>query len=264
MPLKREDHGPEWTPNPGDIPEQRNFEDDLRDTPWDPWLDRRDLPGPPASPIIEFPVGPPELYPLPQPGDELFDVVPGPRPPPTIPVKIVHPPPVPFPRRSHVVEPPRTLPPLDWRRPGASWEEIQAGRAGLIDAGATPGIVAGEPMPSGNFFDDLGDVAVEYIDNLVNPGQAPPLYPDSFNDFPNLPPLQGPVQPGQVIQPTSCAPSGPSPVWKKVCGQYKWVYPKSRRRRALLTERDYNSLLKLQTLKVNQNMTVAIAKALSR
>lgn len=53
-------------------------------------------------------------------------------------------------------------------------------------------------------------------------------------------------------------------VYKKVCGVYKWVKPGRRRRRDLLTERDYNALLRIQSLKVNQNMTIAIAKALSR
>jgi len=62
----------------------------------------------------------------------------------------------------------------------------------------------------------------------------------------------------------SCGPSGPQPVYKQVCGVYKWVTPKRRRRRQLLTDSDYDSLLKLQTLKVNSNMTAAISKALTR
>lgn len=53
-------------------------------------------------------------------------------------------------------------------------------------------------------------------------------------------------------------------VYKKVCGQYKWVKQKHRRRRKLLTDSDYNGLLKLQTLKNNANMNIAIAKALGR
>lgn len=53
-------------------------------------------------------------------------------------------------------------------------------------------------------------------------------------------------------------------VYKKVCGQYKWVKQKRRRRKVLLTESDYNSLLRIQSLKVNQNMTVALAKTLAR
>ncbi len=43
----------------------------------------------------------------------------------------------------------------------------------------------------------------------------------------------------------------------------KWVRCR-RRRRKLLTESDYNALLKIQTLKNNSNMNVAIAKALGR
>ncbi len=53
-------------------------------------------------------------------------------------------------------------------------------------------------------------------------------------------------------------------VYKKVCGEYKWIKPKRRRRKVLLTESDYNSLLRIQSLKVNQNMTVALAKTLAR
>ncbi len=53
-------------------------------------------------------------------------------------------------------------------------------------------------------------------------------------------------------------------VYKKVCGQWKWVKPKRRRRRKLLTDSDYNGLLKLQTLKVNSNMNIAIAKSIGR
>ncbi len=53
-------------------------------------------------------------------------------------------------------------------------------------------------------------------------------------------------------------------VYKKVCGEYKWVKQKRRRRRKLLTDSDYNGLLKLQTLKNNANMNIAIAKALGR
>ncbi len=53
-------------------------------------------------------------------------------------------------------------------------------------------------------------------------------------------------------------------VYKKVCGVYKWVKQKRRRRRKLLTDADFNALLRIQALKVNTNMTIAIAKALGR
>lgn len=53
-------------------------------------------------------------------------------------------------------------------------------------------------------------------------------------------------------------------VYKKVCGQYRWVRQKHRRRKRLLTDADFNALLRIQALKVNGNMTIAIAKALGR
>jgi len=64
----------------------------------------------------------------------------------------------------------------------------------------------------------------------------------------------------------SCEPDDPMKgyVMKKVCGQWRWIKPKRRRRKPLLTESDYNALLRIESLKVNKNMTVAIAKTLSR
>lgn len=53
-------------------------------------------------------------------------------------------------------------------------------------------------------------------------------------------------------------------VYKKVCGAYRWVHQKRRRRKKLLTDADFNALLRIQALKVNSNMTIAIAKALGR
>ncbi len=91
---------------------------------------------------------------------------------------------------------------------------------------------------------------------------APPLtgqvLPPAGSGTPPAPPGYGqPMAPGQ------CS-TGPKPVYKMVCGVYKWVYPKRRRRRQLLTDSDYNSLLRIQNLKVNTNMNVAISKALTR
>lgn len=48
----------------------------------------------------------------------------------------------------------------------------------------------------------------------------------------------------------------------KVCGVWKWVKSRRHRRRKLLTEADYNGLLKIQTLKNTQNIQIALAKAL--
>jgi len=41
---------------------------------------------------------------------------------------------------------------------------------------------------------------------------------------------------------------GPSAVYKKVCGSYRWVYPKRRRRKQLLTNSDAAGLAKLKGL----------------
>jgi len=112
-----------------------------------------------------------------------------------------------------------------------------------------------------DLFHDLGDAAVDII--LGNLGLG-------FTD--NNPPNTGTTPPdggsitanGTNMSVPAVCNTGASPVYKKVCGVYKWVYPKRRRRRTLLTESDYNALLRVQNLKVNQNMTVAIAKALTR
>lgn len=53
-------------------------------------------------------------------------------------------------------------------------------------------------------------------------------------------------------------------VYKKVCGQYRWVKQKRRRRRQLLTNRDYNDLLKIATLPNKDNIKIALAKSLGR
>lgn len=47
------------------------------------------------------------------------------------------------------------------------------------------------------------------------------------------------------------------------CGAGKWIKYRRKRRR-LLSESDYNALLRIETLKVNKNMTMAIGKALTR
>ncbi len=75
----------------------------------------------------------------------------------------------------------------------------------------------------------------------------------------------GTPMPGN-LPPTNACDDDPMKgyVYKKVCGVWKWVKPKRRRRKVLLTESDYNGLLRIESLKVNKNMTVAIAKTLSR
>lgn len=58
-------------------------------------------------------------------------------------------------------------------------------------------------------------------------------------------------QPQQQVVMQQQAPAGhcgggPSPVYKKVCGEYRWVYPKRRRRKALVTSGDAKGLATLK------------------
>lgn len=60
--------------------------------------------------------------------------------------------------------------------------------------------------------------------------------------------------PGGGIPGVDCIPEpdpsqcGPKPVWKYSCGGYRWVYPKRRRRKQLLTNSDAAGLAKLKGL----------------
>ncbi len=110
---------------------------------------------------------------------------------------------------------------------------------------------------AGAWYDELGNPIMNMGPTGVPPNTGQPVV---INQGGGAPPA---VIPPGAVGTGSCG-GGPSPVLKKVCGVYKWVIPKRRRRRQLLTNRDYNDLLKLQTLKVNQNMTAAISKALTR
>ena len=120
-----------------------------------------------------------------------------------------------------------------------------------------PQLLAGDDTVG--VFDDLGDVFVDWVGQQVLDQPAP-------QQLVGTPPVgtAPPTISSQTMQAPGCGVGGASPVYKKVCGVYKWVYPKRRRRRALLTNGDYNDLLRIEGLKVNKNMTTAIAKALTR
>lgn len=107
-------------------------------------------------------------------------------------------------------------------------------------------------MELGDFFGGIVDLGSAYISSKFAP---PPQ--QSF-----LPTQSGLTQ-GFVPTPSSVAvasglpvpppPPGPStdcgtakPVYKMVCGNWKWVYPKRRRRRQLLTNSDANGLARLK------------------
>lgn len=118
---------------------------------------------------------------------------------------------------------------------------------------------------------DLGDLLGKAIDVYGSVRSQPVAYQPVMSSPPAGADTFG-VDPGWV-QPTLGVPGveiigeanlEKGMVYKKVCGQYKWVKQKHRRRRKLLTDADYNALLKLQTLKNNANMNIAIAKAIGR
>ncbi len=76
------------------------------------------------------------------------------------------------------------------------------------------------------------------------------------------------VQPGVVLESqasiaANAATKGMVYSPRANCGRGGWI-KRRRRRRQLLSESDYNALLRIETLKVNKNMTMAIGKALTR
>jgi len=201
----------------------------------EPLLDRRDLPTDP-----QIPVGGPDVQSsLPDAGIELSNLVISERPTDI----------------SSTITPRSTVALTD-----AEWYARMFPGQVLMTNTPTPLLTTTE-APVADFFDDLGDLAIDYAKSEL--GLNPPPDPGPSIVYTN--PNTGDSMPGNVpYQAPGACDTGPSPVWKKVCGVYKWVTPKRRRRRALLTETDYNALLRIEGLKVNKNMSIAIAKALTR
>ncbi len=95
------------------------------------------------------------------------------------------------------------------------------------------------------------------------PGGVPPFWDSPTLGIPNIGPSSmpsplpmpttspviigpdGSTLPGQFQKGGSCE-GGPYPVWKRVCGTYKWVMPKRRRRKQLATKGDIKSLAALK------------------
>ena len=107
---------------------------------------------------------------------------------------------------------------------------------------------------------DLGDVFVGVLEEIAgsNPWvQAATTGYEIYNQAQaaNDPVMQAPTP---TVVTTGAAPmsncpppppppyTGPQPVYKKVCGVYKWVYPKRRRRKALVTKQDIAGLSQLK------------------
>ncbi len=116
-----------------------------------------------------------------------------------------------------------------------------------------------------DFFDTTGNLLQGFAGNTGAVTSNPVVTP-----VPTQLPTGGGIGGGGIptlpVQYDGCGDDDPMKgyVMKKVCGQWRWIKPKRRRRKVLLTESDYNGLLRIESLKVNKNMTIAIAKALSR
>lgn len=118
-------------------------------------------------------------------------------------------------------------------------------------------------MDLGDFFSGVVDLGLGYFGSKTN---APPPTMGFLPNNPNVTTgfvdptgMGGPVGTARPTLPTGAAPQlcGPSPVWKKVCGTYKWVYPKRRRRKQLITQSDAAGLAKLKGI-VGQGKTMEI------
>lgn len=120
---------------------------------------------------------------------------------------------------------------------------------------------------------DLGNLLGKAIDVWGSIERADSRGPTLAPTYASYPPLASSTWPGNTTNADFGIPGveviregelDKGLVYKKVCGVYKWVKPSRRRRKKLLTDADFNALLRIQALKVNTNMTIAIAKALGR
>lgn len=102
-----------------------------------------------------------------------------------------------------------------------------------------------------DFFTPIATAAAtQYVTNMANPRP-------SLANISGYPPgggfnMQQPVDIGipfvDIISEPPQVACGPQPVYKKVCGAYRWVIPKKRRRKQLLTNSDAAGLAKLKGL----------------
>ena len=122
-------------------------------------------------------------------------------------------------------------------------------RAGTAPASlqTSPG---GPEMDLGTLATDLlRQAGTAYIQREFGPQTAmaaPAFLPDMIPDI-DL----GVPGPGVFTPSAPAACGGASPVYKKVCGEYKWVQPKRRRRKRLATQGDLKDLAALKGIHGN-------------
>lgn len=103
----------------------------------------------------------------------------------------------------------------------------------------TVDVLSGGWLPGGP-VDPWDNPGVLNFPTTTTPAPIPPPGPSVVRVGPD-----GSTMPGQFQVGGSCE-QGPYPVWKRVCGQYKWVMPKRRRRKQLATKGDIKSLAALK------------------
>jgi len=126
-----------------------------------------------------------------------------------------------------------------------------------------------DPMDLGlPHWSDIYDWADENIfDGGLPGGTLPPVNPIYYGPgnggggTPNVPALPAPGnggggggRPPAVSCTTQC---GPYPVMKRVCGEYRWVLPKKKRRKQLFTQRDAAQLSSLLNIAGNGQLAKA-------
>lgn len=101
-------------------------------------------------------------------------------------------------------------------------------------------------MDLGQILTDLGTT---YIQSRYGQAAPPSVQTAGYSaaDLLGLTTPGGGIPGVDIIpEPQAANCGGGSPVYKKVCGAYKWVYPKRRRRKALVTKKDITGLAQLK------------------
>ena len=112
-----------------------------------------------------------------------------------------------------------------------------------VGAQSLQGPLGGTDMDLGTLATDLlRQAGTAYIQRELGP--QPVSYQTAQLPSFDLPFVD--VIPQAPGAPTGHSCGGGSPVYKKVCGQYKWVYPKRRRRKQLVTQSDIKGLAALK------------------
>lgn len=113
--------------------------------------------------------------------------------------------------------------------------------------GNSEGIVETTEDSDMGVLDDLWEKIDEEIFDGWLPGGAPPGGDPNLPAVPGVTPIPGTGGPiAGPAGPTSSPACGGRPVYKYSCGAYRWVYPKRRRRKPLVTQSDLKGLAALK------------------